>query len=88
MDDIRKWVKEKYLVKILTMSSFEASTLLSQSNLTLEQLFQPFCEISHSFSVRSLSKTLTCNNLKVQVFEKLELKRNESILNSNLPHID
>lgn len=88
MEDIRSWVKEKFLAKILIMSSYEANFVLSQSNLTPEELLQPFCDISHSFSVKSLTKSLSFTNYKIKVFEKLELKRNESILSSLTPKVN
>lgn len=88
MDELRNWVKEQYLVKLLVMSSYEASTLLSNIGLSPDQLLQPFCEISHSFSLKSLTKTLGITSLKLQICEKLELKRNDSILTGFSPKIN
>ena len=88
MEELRKWIKDQYLVKFLVMSSYEATTLLTHMSLTPESLLQPFCEISHSFSVKSLTKNIPCNTFKVQVCEKLDLKRNESVLLSSTPKIN
>ena len=88
MEDIKKWVKDKHNVKVLAMSSYEASMVLSSSGLSPEGLFEPFTEISNPFSVKSLSKTLNCSNFKIKVFEKIELKRNDQLLNSLGPKIN
>lgn len=87
MEDLRKWVKDRYQVKLLAMSSYEASTVLASNNLSPESLLNPFSDISHSFSVKSLTKTLSCPSFKVKVFEKIELKKNDQILSSNGPKV-
>ena len=88
MEDIKKWVKDKHTVKVLAMSSYEASISLTNYGLSPEALFEPFTEIYNSFSVKSLSKTLNCNNFKIQVFEKIELKKNDQVLSSIGPKIN
>ena len=88
MEDLKKWVKDKYYVKVLAMSSYEASMVLNNYGLSPEDLLNPFSEISHTFSVKSLSKTLNCNNFKVKVFEKIELKKNDQVLSSLGPKIN
>jgi tetratricopeptide (TPR) repeat protein len=88
MEELRRWVRERYLVKVFVMSSYEASVVLGQSGFTPEEFLQPFCEILSPFSVKSLTKTISFNSFKVQVSEKLEFKRNESILSSFNPKVD
>ena len=88
MEDHRKWVKDRYQVKLLAMSSYEASTILATYHLTPESMLNPFSDISHSFSVKSLTKTLSCSSFKVKVFEKIELKKNDQVLSSIGPKVN